>query len=203
MGCIRLRSRILELKDDDNCLVLLVRDKKNHAILSIVTQNEDNTINMEAYDFLPAGNRNGSSSTKIETMRQLIDVMVKNSSSDGQIRKREAKHKGKEQMDIRQLWNLFRFEDSGLDAEYLFWEVEPEEHKLLKESIELDIQTPPRFSLGGNDRFFSANGHNCYTWAKEKLNVIGINLETTLWDRLVASEPNDHIQPKNSWCMLS
>jgi len=198
MAAIRLRTRIMELKDPDNCLVLLVRDR-NHAVLSIVTIDKEDTINMEAYDFLPNGNLTGASCSDISTMSQLLSVIFENQSSNGQVRSRKSEHVGRENMDIIQLWKLFKFHDSGLDAEYLFWECSSEDYKNLKASIDMDIVSPPRFSLAGADRFFSANGHNCYTWAKEKLSVIDqIDLEITLWDRFVAAEPQNHIQPQNN-----
>ena len=34
--------------------------------------------------------------------------------------------------------------------------------------------------MGGSQRLLSANGHNCYTWAKEQLTTIGIELEATV-----------------------
>jgi hypothetical protein len=99
------------------------------------------------------------------------------------------------------VWKEFKFEDSGEDAEYLCWKISRESCIKLQTSIEEDLQDPPKFRMAGQDRFFGNNGHNCYTWAKEKLAIINISLETSIWDKLVASEPIKHIQSQKS-CLI-
>jgi hypothetical protein len=151
---------------------------------------------MEVYDFLPKSALELSSETSSS-----VEIFFKNPTGKGRVRYREIDVS--EELEWQKIWELFKFVDSGDDAEYLNWIISKEDYARLRANIEKDMNKPPRFRMVGKDRFFGESGHNCYTWAKEKLETIGLVLETSIWDQVIAAEPVKHIQPAKSKCMLN
>ena len=44
------------------------------------------------------------------------------------------------------------------------------------EAIQVDKAKPPRLNLWGCDSIFGDGSHNCFTWAREKLEISDIHL---------------------------
>ncbi len=56
------------------------------------------------------------------------------------------------------------------------WKRDSQKVKMMLEAIKVDKAKPPRLNLWGCDSVFGDGSHNCFTWAREKLEMLDINL---------------------------
>jgi hypothetical protein len=101
--------------------------------------------------------------------------------------------------------DVVRLEANNGHFSYQSYAINREQLQNLYTSVQNDLANPPRYQVCGSHAFFASSGsHNCLTWAKAKLEQIGIEQNTYWFDYVAISKPSKHLDKhkQNKKCTI-